>query len=214
VTVNLVEILSKQVPELVNAATAEMKANADKGDAELAQRYADLQTHTGAIHVVLEGKGGADLYLVSDKGSFRADKSAPSGMPIWLSVGVKVEEANIALEELEEEIEKGLSFLRKRLTRQNPKKLRGVLEKLSQEQLKFHLVIEETPDFDEIRIKIALGGSEPPEKPNFTVSIDYDSLAQLRERKLKPQALLGKLKLSGDSSRFMTMLMELAQQRR
>lgn len=212
-TVNLVELLSKKIPELVNAATAEMKANADKGDAELAQRYADLQGNSGAIRVVLEGKGGADLYLVSENGQFRADKSAPSGMPIWLAVGVDLEQANVGLEELEEEIEKGLAFMRKRLTRQNPKRTRAALEKLSKEALKYHMVIEDTPDFDEVRIKIGLGTNEPPEKPNFTVSIDYDSLAQVRDRKIKPQALLTKLKLSGDSSRFMTLLMELAQRR-
>ncbi|HEX5658083.1 MAG TPA: SCP2 sterol-binding domain-containing protein [Polyangiales bacterium] len=211
-TVNLVEILSKQLPELVNAATAEFKANADK-DPELAQRYADLEALPGAFRVVLEGKGGADLYLVSEQAQFRADKSAPSGVPVWLAVGVNAEEANVGLEELEDELQKGLAFLRKRLTRQNPKRLRGVLEKLAKEQLKYHLVIKETPDFDEVRIKIALGGNEPPEKPNFTVSIDYDTLAQVRDRKLKPQALLGKLQLSGDSSRFMALLMELAQRR-
>ncbi|HEY6877635.1 MAG TPA: SCP2 sterol-binding domain-containing protein [Polyangiales bacterium] len=212
-TVNIVEILSKQIPELVNAANAEMKANADKGDAELAKRYADLLTHDGAIRVVFEGKGGADLYLISEKGKFRTDKAAPAGMPIWFAVGANAEEANISLEEVEEDIEKGLAFLRKRLARQNPARTRAALEKLSKEQLKYHMVIEETPDFDEVRIKIALGGSEPPEKPNFTVSIDYDSLAQVRDRKIKPQALLGKLKLSGDSSRFMALMMELAQRR-
>ncbi len=210
-TVNLVELLSKQVPELVNAATAEMKANADKGDAELAQRYQDLLANAGAIRVKLEGKGGADLYLVSDKGSFRTDTSAPSGMPIWLAVGVNVEEANVGLEELEDEIEQGLKFLRKRLTRQNPKKMRGALEKLSKEALKFHVVIKDTPDFDEIRIKIGLGASEPPEKGNFNVSIGYDTLEAVKERKIRPQALLGKLQLSGDSSRFMALMMELAQ---
>jgi hypothetical protein len=213
VTVNLVELLSKKIPELVNAATAEMKANADKGDAELAQRYADLETNSGAIRVVLEGKGGADLYLVSDKGKFRADKTAPSGMPVWLAVGVDLEQANVGLEELEDEIEKGLAFLRKRLTRQNPKRTRGALEKLAKEALQYHVVIKDTPDFDEVRIKIALGASEPPAKPNFTVSIDYDTLAQVRDRKVKPQALLSKLQLSGDSSRFMALLMELAQRR-
>jgi hypothetical protein len=213
VTVNLAEILSKQLPELVNAATAEMKANADKGDAELAQRYADLQTNAGAIRVVLEGKGGADLYLVSEQGRFRADSSAPAGVPVWLAVGVNAEEANIGLEELEGELQKGLAFLRKRLARQNPKKTSAMLERFAKEQLKYHLVIEETPDFDEIRIKFALGGSEPPEKPNFTVAVDYDTLAQVRDKKLPPKALLGKLKLSGDSSRFMALLMELAQRR-
>lgn len=212
-TVNLVEILSKKLPELVNAANAEMKSQADAGDAELAQRYTDLLANAGAIRVVLEGKGGADLYLVSEKGQFRADKSAPAGIPVWLAVGVDVEQANVGLEELEEEIGKGLAFLRKRLVRQNPKRTRGLLEKLSKEALKFHVVIEETPDFDEVPIKIALGAAEPPAKPNFTVSIDYETLAQVRDRKLKPQALLGKLKLSGDSSRFMALLMELAQRR-
>lgn len=213
VTVNLVEILSKQVPELINAATAEMKSNADKGDADAAQRYADLSANPGAVRVVLTGKGGADLYLVSEGTQFRADKAKPASLPVWAVVSVEAEEANVGLEELEDELQKGLAFLRKRLVRQKPKRTRELLERLGKEQLKFHLVVKETPDFDEVRVKIGTGSGDVPDKPNFTVEVDYDTLAQVRDRKLKPQALLTKLKLSGDSSRFMALLMELAQRR-
>jgi hypothetical protein len=213
VTVNLVEILSKQVPELVNAATAEMKANADKGDADAAARYAELPQNPGAFRVSLTGKGGADLYLVSEGTEFRADKAKPGSLPVWAVVSVEAEEANVGLEELEDEIEKGLAFLRKRLVRQKPRRTREMLERLAKEKLSFHLVIKDTPDFDEIRVKIATGSSDLPDKGNFTVTVDYDTLGQVRDRKLKPQALLTKLQLSGDSSRFMALLMELAQKR-
>jgi hypothetical protein len=73
--------------------------------------------------------------------------------------------------------------------------------------------MKDTPDFEEVRVKIALGDKEPPEKPTFTVTLDYDVFEQLRERKLKPQALVSKLQLSGDSSRAMQLIMQAAQRR-
>jgi hypothetical protein len=212
VTIKPSELLTKKLPEVVNGAVAEMKSNADQGDAEAKQRYSDLSANAGAARIVFEGKGGSDLYIVSENAQLRADPKAPSA-PVLFVVAVPHDAVELGLEELESEVEQGLAFLRRRLVRQSPKKTRALLDRIAQEKLSFHLIIKDTPDFEEVRVKVATGSSEPPAQPAFTVTIDYDTIEQLRSRKLKPQALLSKLKLSGDSARAMQFGMELMQRR-
>lgn len=208
-----IDLLNVKIPELANAAAAEMKTLGEQGDADAKQRHADLQSSTGAVRVVLEGDGGADVYLVSEGGQLRAAGQKPS-VPVLLALAVPAEAAEVGLEELASELEQTLAFVRRRLVRQSPKKTRAALDKLASEQLSFHLIIKDTPDFEEVRIKVATGSDEPPAKPKFTVAVDWDTLEQLRARKLKPQALLSKLSLTGDSARAMQLGMELMQRRR
>lgn len=206
------QLLTKHIPEAFNGAIAELKALADQGDSEAAARYADQLATPGAARVVLEGGGGLDVYLVFENGVLRVEHSAPS-VPVLFAVGLPLEALDLTIEELEDEIQSGLAKLRRRLTRISPKKTRPVLDRIAAEQLRFHLVVTDTPDFDEVRVKIATGASEPPDKPAFTITIAYETFEQLRARKLKPQALLSKLKLSGDSARAMQLGMELMQRR-
>jgi putative sterol carrier protein len=212
VTTDPIALLTKQVPDIVNAAVSEIKALADGGDADAKQRHADLVRAPGAAHIVLEGAGGLDVYLVSEGAHLRADRTAPS-VPVLLTVSLPAEAVEVALDELGGELANHIGQLRKRLVRLSPARTRAALDRLAQEQLKFHLVITDTPDFDEVRVKIATGSSEAPDKPAFTVGLDYATFEQLRARKIKPQALLSKLKLSGDSARAMQLGMELMQKR-
>jgi putative sterol carrier protein len=207
-----IDLLTKKIPEIVNAAVAEMKSLGDQGDAEAKQRYADLAGSSGAARIVLEGKGGADVYLISEGASLRADTQKPSA-PVLLAIAVAAEAVELGLEELQDELEQGLAFARRRLVRLSPKRSRAAFDKLATEQLSFHLVIKDTPDFEEVRVKIATGSAEPPAKPKFTVTVDWETLEQVRKKKLKPQALLSKLQLSGDSARAMQLGMELMQRR-
>lgn len=206
------QLLTKHIPEAFNGAMAELKALADQGDAEAAARYAEQLTTPGAARVVLDGGGGLDVYLVVENGALRVAQSAPS-VPVLFAVGLPHEALDLTLEELEDEIQSGLAKLKRRLTRISPKKARPVIDRVASEQLRFHLVVTDTPDFDEVRVKIATGGSEPPDKPAFTITINYETFEQLRARKLKPQALLSKLKIEGDSARAMQLGMELMQRK-
>jgi hypothetical protein len=123
------------------------------------------------------------------------------------------EALEIALDELQSDVQKALAKLRQRIPQRSPARARAGIERAAQEQLRFHFVMKDTPDFEEVRVKIALGDKEPPEKPTFTVTLDYDVFEQLRARKLKAQALLSKLQLSGDSARAMQLIMQAAQRR-
>ena len=206
------DILTKKLPEIVNAAVAEMKSLGDQGDAEAKQRHADLASAPGAARVVFEGKGGTDVYLVSEAAQVRVEKQKPS-VPVLFAVAVAAEAVEVGLEELGSEVEQALAFARRRLVRLSPKKTRAALDRLASEQLSFHLVIKDTPDFEEVRVKIATGSAEPPATPKFTVTVDWNTLEQVRAKKLKPQALLSKLQMSGDSARFMQLGMEMMQRR-
>lgn len=206
------ELLTQTVPELVNAAVAQMKHAGEAGDEKAAARYRALLDAPGAIRIVLEGKRGADVYLVSENAVMQASPSAPSA-PVLFALAVAAEAAEIGLEELADEVEQTLEVLRKQLAFLSPRRVRAVLDRLASERLSFHAVVRDTPDFDEVRVRIATGSAEPPSQPAFTVSIAYDTLEQLRQQKLKPQALLSKLTLSGDSSRAMQLAMELMQRR-
>lgn len=205
-----IEFVSEAVPGLFNAGAKEMKAAADQGDADAKRRVSELQATTRAVRVALEGKGGGDVYLLIKGGEMSASKSAPSEA-VTLTIAAPAEALEIALEEMGDEIEKGFSKGPKRLARLSAQRVSGAIDKLVGEKLKLHYVIKDTPDFDEVRVKIGFGGPDVAEKPLFTVAVDYDTLEEIRERKLKPQALMGRLQITGDSARAMQLGMELMQ---
>jgi hypothetical protein len=208
------EFLKETIPNLFNEAHAEVRAAADKGDAEAKKKREEaLAAAPFAVRVVLEGKSKKDLYVVSEKGELRTVEGAPAGVPVLFAFALPEEAFDLALDDMEADLEKGLAKLRKRIPQLSPARARAGFERAAQEQLRFHFVMKDTPDFEEVRVKIAIGDKEPPEKPGFTVGLDYDVVEQLRAKKLKPQALVSKLQLSGDSARAMQLIMQAAQRR-
>ncbi len=205
-----IEFVSDAVPNLFNAGAAEMKAAADQGDAGAKQRVAELAGTVRAVRVTLEGKGGGDVYLLIKDGKMSSSKSAPSE-PVTLTIAAPAEALEITLDEHEEVIEKGFERAPRRLARISAAKAHAIIDKLGAEKLRAHYVIKDTPDFDEVRIKVGFGSGEIAEKPLFTVAIDYDTLEEVREKKLKPQALMGRLQITGDAARAMQIGMELMQ---
>jgi hypothetical protein len=214
VTSDPTEFLKQTIPAVLNEPLAEVKAAADKGDAEAKKKIDEAQASAPmAVRVVLEGKNKQDLYVVWDKGKLSTVEGSTSA-PVLFAIAVSAEALEVALEDLREDLEKGFAKLRKRIPLLAPARARASIERAAQEKLTFHYVVKDTPDFDEVRVKVAIGGKEPPEKPGFTVTLDYEVFEQLRARKLKPQALLSKLQLTGpDSARAMQLMMQLAQRR-
>lgn len=211
-TIKPTELFAQKLPDAINAALAEMKSLAAQGDEKSKQRCAELATvPPGATRVLLEGKGGADLYLVSEDGQFRAYEKLAAGVPVLLTVAVSADAVELGFEELERELEQALAFVRRRVVRLSPKKARALIDRVAAEQLRFHLVIKDTPDFDEVRVKIATGSPDAPAQPGFTVTVEYDTIEQLRAGKLKSQAAFSKLRLTGDAARAMQLGMELMQ---
>lgn len=208
------EFLKETIPNVFNEAHGEIREAANKGDAEAKKKWDELSAAAPmAVRVVLEGKKKKDLCVVFEKTELRTVEGVPAGVPVLFAVALPEEALEIALDEMEADVEKFLGKLRKRIPQGSPARTRAGIDRAAQEQMRFHFVMKDTPDFEEVRVKIALGDKEPPEKPTFTVALDYDVFEQLRERKLKAQALVSKLQLSGDSSRAMQLIMQAVQRR-
>jgi hypothetical protein len=210
VTTDPIEFVSDSVPELFNAGVAEMKKAAEGGDEKAKRKLSELASTTKAVRVSLEGKGGGDVYLVIKDSAMKSSKAAPSE-PVTLTIAAPAEALQIGLEETEDSLEKAFAKAPSRLARLSAGRVNTFLDKLSAEKLRAHYVLKDTPDFDEVRIKVGFGNGEIAEKPLFTVSVDYDTLEEVRERKLKPQAIMGRLQITGDAARAMQLGMELMQ---
>ncbi len=211
-TTDPVQFVSKFMPEVFNAGIAEMRAAADKGDAEAKKRHADLLAIKAAVRIVLEGNVSADLYLVISDGVMTVSDKA-SGSDVVLALALPFEALEVGLEELEDDIKAAAPKLKKRIARLRASQAMAAFNRLKAEPLLFHQILKDTPDFEQILIKIAIGSGTPPTKPTFTVTVDYETFEEIRSGKVKPQAIMGKLQMSGDFSRAMALGMELMQGR-
>jgi putative sterol carrier protein len=212
VSITPVSLLTKLLPDAFNAGIAQMQKSAESGDERAKTKLADVKKEPFAFRVTLEGKGGKDVYVATEDGKMTGTDRPPSA-PITLAVGLPLEAAEIALEEFGDEIKAVMPKLEKVFSRYNAAKAKPGFDKLAAEKLKFHLVIKDTPDFEEVRVKVAIGESEPPAKGSFTVSLDYETFEKITAGKIKPQNILGSLQISGDSARAMQLAMELMQGR-
>lgn len=212
-TTNPVEFLTDTIPALFNDTFAAVRAQAERGDAEAAQKLTELKNAAPlAVRVVLEGKKAKNWFVVFENGAVRTREESPSS-PTLFAISVAEEALEIALEDFAEELARGFAKLKARLPQLAPLRARSGIERVAQEQLFFHYVVKNTPDFDEVRVKVALGGAEPPEKPTFTVTVEHEVIEQLRAKTLKPQNLLSKVQLTGDASRAMQWAMQMMQRR-
>jgi putative sterol carrier protein len=213
VTITPIELITKTVPALLTEARAETEGLAKQGDEAAKQRLAELASAAPlVVRVVLEGKGGKDFYVLFENGELKVQETAPATRASF-AVATPYEALELTLEEMGGELEKGLARLKKRLPHVSPVRLRKFIDRLAGENMRFHYVVKDTPDFEEVRTKISIGDGTPPEKPTFTVTLEYEVIELLRERKLKPQALLGRVQLSGDSTRAMQLVMDMMQKR-
>jgi hypothetical protein len=197
------EFLTEVIPELFNGAMDDMRAAAEGGDEKAKSRLASSEETAGAMRVLLEGDGGGDVYLVGQGGKLTTQDSAPD-VPVVAAFAVPAEAIQIALEEMGDDLEKVLPKVRKRIAN-SPPASPGMMDGID---MKFHSVLKDTPDFEQVLTKITLGSGDIAETPSFTINMDYEVFEQLKERKLKPQAMMSKLQIDGDASQFMQMGMD------
>lgn len=168
------------------------------------KRLDDTRAGAGAIRLTLEGEG--ETWVAAKDGVATVHDSAPD-VPTRFAVSVDAEAARSGLAEL-----LGLDLNGKdtpealvQIARVASARVDKLIEK---ESLGFHLIIKDVPDLDVVTIKCGLGVPAVPEKTNFTATVSFDSLEDLREKKINPQQLLmTRVKIVGDATRFMTFVM-------
>ena len=197
---------------LFNAGVAQMKERADGGDDKAKARLEDTSGARGAVHVVLEGEGGADFWLSVEGGEMKAVDAAPEGLPVRWSIGAPADAARAALEEID-----GADLIDEDKA---PRRIAGIAsaetEKLLEgHSLEFHVTICDLPsEPDEVTLRIGIGVAEPPAEPKFAARVSWDHIEEVREGEMTPQQLFGRLKITGDASQAMALGMTLMQRKR
>jgi hypothetical protein len=131
----------------------------------------------------------------------------PDDMPLRLGVAMPHEAAQLWVEELAARAELDTEQAAIQTARGASKRFEDVV---ADRPLEFHLVIKDTPDFDEVVVKIGVHAM-PPDQPKFTATVRWDDLEAMRDagQNLQQLMMAGKLKLGGDYSRAMQVAMEL-----
>jgi len=201
--------------ELFNRGVALLDAAAgDSPEAEAT--HADVKGARGASRLRFEGEGtGEDtgeetieVWLFLTDGVMSAVDERPEGVPARLSVAMPRAAADLWIQEIEGREDLGSDEAALRLAKGASKRMEDAV---GEEALDFHLIIKDTPDFDEVVVRVALHAVDLPEKPTFTATVRWDDLEEMRGAGKNLQQLMmgGKLRLGGDYTRAMQVALEL-----
>lgn len=202
------DFFSITYPELFNRGIKMLEEKAGAGDAKATEGLADTRAATGALYVKLVGEP-SEVYLFVDGGVSKSQSTAPAG-PVRVSIEADSEQLDRGLDELEKLGVLSRPELPVRVARLASKKLEAVL---GSEVIEFHLTLLDTPDYDEVKVKVCLNGTQLSDKPRFAAVLKYEDLEAAMKGKLQPQQLLmgGKVKITGDANRAMALGMQMMQ---
>ncbi len=196
-------------PALFNKGVAELEARATS-EPQVAERLKDIRAARSAARLVFDGEG--EVFLVTENGKMTASDTKPENIPVLFSASADAEAARVGLAALFEENVLDHPRAAMSVAKVASSKVDSMLSK---EKLSFHVTLKDVPDVDQVTIKIALGLADPAAAPNFSATVSYEDIEDVRAGKLKPQALfMTKTKLVGDASRAMTLAMQIMQARR
>jgi len=84
---------------------------------------------------------------------------------------------------------------------------------LAAQRIAMHVVIEEVPDLGDTTVRVGIGMDEPPAEPDFTATVSYDALEEMRENGQNAQQafMAGKIRVAGNYAPALSLAMQLAQ---
>ena len=205
---NGIDFFRDQLPDLFARGVALLRARAAGGDERAAAKLADIMGARGLGWLTLEGAG--EVWLSVADGEMRHIDARTPGEPVRFALRVPGEAVDVALAALAGAVDLGSEKAALRAAGTASARLERAVGEAG---LDFHLILQETPDFDEVLIEIALNREALPDKPTFTATVRWDDLAAMRASGMNLQQLFlsGKLRLGGDYSRAMQVGMQLMQ---
>lgn len=193
--------LDNDLPAQFAKGLASLEASSAPGAAD---ELADVRAAVGSVRVIVEGDG--ERWIAVSEGTMTVTEAQPE-LPVRGVFAFSSEAAKGALALLEESGRLDDPKAAMGLSRVASKRAEKIL---ANQKIEFHVVVIDLPDgTDDVTVRCGIGVAEPPAKPQFTATISYDDLEDMREGDLTPQQVIGRLKLTGDASRAMALGMTL-----
>lgn len=204
------QFFSERFPALFRRGVEGLEARASGGSEGAKRRLDDIRGAEGVVFLRLDG--GDDVFLKVRNGTIERADEKPDDLPVRVAVGLPAEAADAFIAELERAVDLSSDDAAYAAARTASAR---VEQAIGSEPLELHLIVKDTPDFEEVVVRIGLNAEAPPEEPKFTATVAWDDLEAVRSGKLLPQQLFmsGKLRLGGDYSRALSVAMQLMQQR-
>ncbi len=194
-----------ELPKLFSAGIALLERRSGEGDAEAKARLEDIRGASATARVTFEGD--RDVFVSLERATMQTHDEPPPSPPISIAIAAPKEAASHGLDELgsllkSEEAALAVAGLGSKRAEQQ----------LAGQSLLFHVLIKEVPDLGDVRIRVALNGSEAPTTPKFTAALKFDDLERVRDGELAPAQLVtgGKIKWSGDYAKAMSLAIQMA----
>ncbi len=205
-----IQFVRERFPELFRRGVENLRRRAGEGSEGAKRRLADVEQACGVAWIRLEGAG--DVFLRVTGGEIAVADGKPDDLPIRVALAVPADAADVFVSEATQHADlesDSAAYAAARTASAQVERAVGA------EPLEFHVILKDTPDFEEVVVKVGLNAPEPPESPRFTATVAWDDLEALRRGELQPQQLFmgGKLRFGGDYSRALAIGMQLMQQR-
>lgn len=195
--------LENDLPGQFRKGLEKLKASSAPGAKE---ELDDVLGAVGSVRVIVEGEG--ERWVSVSGGEMAVSETRPD-VPARGVFSFTGKAARGALELLEESGRLDDPKAAMGLSRVASKRAEKIL---ANQKIEFHVIVIDLPDdAEDVTVRCGIGVSEPPAKPQFTATISFDDLEDMREGDLTPQQVIGRLKLTGDASRAMALGMTLFQ---
>jgi len=199
--------LRETLPNLFTKGVGLIEQRAGSGSENAKALLDDIRGFSGSSLVVIDGE--SQTYLNIAGGKMTASETPGDGLGVKLAVGVSSEGFPMLMERATEEgilEDDDAAYWAARLVSKR------VDDLIAGRATNAHITVRDVPDVGDIVARIALNQPEPPATPQFTATLDYDDLEDVRDGELTPQQLFmgGKLKMQGDYSIALQIMMQLA----
>ena len=198
-TVDPVQFCEARLPSLFEVARLELEAAAQRGDSVASARLSALTADKVRTRVRFAGGDNDELWLLTDRSGLAVQRTAPVQVGFGYAVEIARGAAVFAIDMLErqelepERIARGLLVM-------GSERARALF---SAARVAFDVTILNVPVAGEITLRLGLGRTDLPARPDFSVEVEYDELEDARERGTPPHQIFlqGKMRVDGDASR-------------
>jgi putative sterol carrier protein len=201
-----IEFLRTEFPSMFAAGVAALEAKAASSEGAHAL-LEDIRSASGVGRIVIEQRGEIWFEVNSGTMGVIAEPAAERRVDLFVAMDGAVADVLLEVASRDRDLRSGeAAILAARLVSARLQKA------LANETQSFVLTVKDTPDFERVEVRVALGLREFPAKPRFTVELKYADLERVERGELTPQQFFmgGKLKFGGDYARALQIAMALA----